>query len=496
MVYNPRTITQIYESLRDRLINRISGLTNFTETSFNFVWTNAYADRFRDAELALLATQFSGWVDYSGGPIQQDDLDALGITDVTADEVNQFMEDQDLDELVKIVGIDRDGGQKAAGVVTFTTQSQQTTIPSGTSVGTQPDSNGDFFEYVTTEEVSTASGVTEVDADIEAVEVGENYNTGSGTVTYLVNPPTGVQSVTNDNAIEGGDDPETNDELRERAKDAIFTTSGGGTAAGVTGYIESNVADVTSIAIKEYPGGNQSLASDSPSPGGPGGSSADTPFADVIVEGGNSSDINTAIDESRPVAIQHNLVRPIFITVGVDIDVTGSNIDTAAVEASLNTYLTGLDLNESVYRDQVIQRIMNADNGIDNITDLSVHIENETHTYDSDNSGGDAPNHPLYKLNKGDSMGYDSSEDSSSPGLTGIRDVTGTLSGSDHTFVEATDFDEGTVDGSSVDAIDWGLGGDNPDEDTDFNVTYEIAEDIPVDEYEKATPGSITVTEV
>lgn len=490
MPFDPRDVDTIYESVRDRLKGRINTLTNFTESSFNYVWTRAYANRFRDAELVQLAVQLSGWVDYAGGPVTQNDLDQLDIENVEPEEVNQFMRDQDLDELAKLVGAKRDPGTKASGTVTFTTQSQFTEIPDGTSVGTSPDATGDFFEFVVdtdddTDGVETPSGETETTAPVTAIEVGVDYNTGSSTVTYLPDPPTGVQSVTNTSAIDGGQDRERNDEFRERIKNAIFDKSGGGTAAGVRGFVRSEVDDVTSVAVKEYPGGNASLPSDTNSPGGPGGSSSTSPFSDVIVEGGETTLVEAAINDARPVAIQHNLVRPIFITVGVTADVEGSNIDTAQVEEALNVFLARLDLSEPVYRDKIIQQILNTQTGIDNIENLEIRVENESILYDSDNSSGDAPNHPLYKLGKGDLMETD-----------GIKTVTGTLTGSSNEFIEGTDYDEGVVDDSSDDAIDWGLAGDSPDEETEFNVTYTIEEDITVDEYEKATPGSVTINTI
>lgn len=497
MVYVPRTLDAIKSSIEDNLKNQISKLTNFTDTSFNTTWNEAFSQRFRDNEEALLAVQLNGWVSYAGGPVSQDDLDVLGVSDnVDPEDVNEYMSDDDLDNLVQIVGLDRDEGDFADGTVTFTTTSDTVTIPGGeddgTIVGTQPDSDGDFFEYRvigpdedTEGDVSPSTGNTTVDAYVVAEEVGTGKNVGSGTVTYLPDPPSGVTDVTNNNAFTGGTDRETNDELRQRAKEAIFNTSGGGTAEGVKGFVDSNTEDVASVAVKEYPGGNDSLSSDSPSPGGPGGSTSTAPFADVIVEGGSNTEVQESIDQSRPVAVQHNLVRPTFINVDVTADVTGSDVNVSDAESALQSYIDALDLGEDVVRDKVIQRIMNADADIDGISSLTVAVDGEVHTYDSDNSGGDAPNHPLYKLNKGDSMTSD-----------GITEVTGTLSGSAHTFVEDTDYQEGTVDGSSPDAIDWGLAGDNPDEDTDFQVTYNISDDMPVDDYEKAESNTMTVNTV
>jgi hypothetical protein len=478
MVYKPRTEESIYESLRDGLTSRIAKLTNFVQTSFNYVWTQTFSSRFRDNEVALLATQLSGWVEYAGGPITQEDLDSLGVNDVSPEEVNEFVSDEDLDNLVEIVGVERDPGQKARGEVTFTTVSSFTEIPAGTAVGTQPGSDGDFFEYTTDEEVTTASGVTEVVANVSSVEVGQEFNVGSGRVTYLPSPPTGVQSVVNNDAILGGVDEESNEDLRNRAKNAIFNKSGGGTASGVEGFVASNTKNVSTVEVAEYPGGNASLALDTPSPGGPGGSSSTAPFADVIVEGGDNSDILDSIQESRPVAIQHNLVRPILVEVNINADVTGTNVSTTDAENALIEYLDALDLGEDVIRDKLIQQIMNADENIEGIDNLDVILSKERITFDSTQD--------IYPLNKGVQMEND-----------GITQVTGQSNNNNVTFTEDTDYQEIDNDGdTSDDAIDWSLAGTDPDDGSDFFVTYEIIEDIPVDQYEKGDSNSININVV
>lgn len=481
MVYKPRTTDEIYESLRGGLTGRITNLTNFVETSFNYVWTQAFSSRFRDNEAALLATQLSGWIEYAGGPITQEQLDALNVTGVEPEDVNKYMDDEDLDNLVEIVGVDRDPGEPATGQVTFTTVSAFTEIPAGTEVATQPDGSGNYFSYTTDEDTSTSSGETETTVSVTAVDVGEEFNVGSGQLTYLPSPPTGIQGVSNTAAILGGANRETNDQLRTRAKNAIFDKSGGGTAAGVRGYVESNTEDVTTVAVAEYPGGNDSLSANSPSPGGPGGSTSTSPFADVIVEGGTAAEIEQSISEARPVAIQHNFVRPELVEVNVNVEILGSAIgadDIDSIENAVQTYINNLGLGETIYRDKIIQQIMNADSEVENIESLTVEITNESHTF---STGTD-----IYPLNKGVSMVND-----------GISQVTGTLNASSTTFVEDTDYQEvdNDTDGSD-DAIDWSLAGDDPDDGTDFFVTYEITEDIEIDQYEKGDTNSVIVTVV
>jgi hypothetical protein len=81
-----------------------------------------------------------------------------------------------------------------------------------------------------------------------------------------------------------------------------------------------------------------------------------------------------------------------------------------------------------------------------------------------------------------------------------IFEVTGTLNGSAHTFVEDTDYREfndaaGSTD-EPFDSIDWSIGGDTPDDGTDFEVSYTVERDITIETAEVAQLDSVTVTKV
>lgn len=426
MTHGARSQDEIYETIRDRLTGKIKTLTNFTTNSFNYVWTQAFAEQFREQELKLTVAQFAGWVDYAGGPIDEDDLVEVGIDDdVDPSELEEFLDDQHLDELVKLVGVTRGPGSTASGDVTFTTQLSQTTIPSGTSVGTQPDSTGNFFRYQTTKEVTTANGVTTVSAPIEAVEIGEDYNTTPGTVTYLPSPPGGVVGVTNNNDIDGGDNEETNDELRERAKNAIFANSGGGTVQGMIGYIESNTG-ATEVDIVEFPSGD---------------SIRPYPHGHVIVVGGTEAEVTQAIEESRPAAVEHLLRRPNTVSLSVDITLDGDNINTSHVEDRVEEYLDNLELGEAMYEDRLIFVTVGSDSDdIINIVSLNYSVLEDSFDFDSSQL--------VYDMQLGEEM-LDN----------GVSKVSGTLKGSSYDFVEGSDWEQFDNDSDSEDdAIDWTIG--------------------------------------
>jgi len=363
MTHEPRTKDEIYEALRASLTGKIAKLTNFTDRSFNYVWTQAFAEEIRELEVLAVVSELAGWIDYTGGPITEDDLEQLDIeTDVTAEEINEFMQEDYLDEYVKIVGINRLPGSRATGSVTFTTQSAVTTIPSGTRVTTVPDSDGNTIDFLTTEQAETSNGVTTVtDVPIQAADVGQEFNIPANEIVRLAEPPIGVRGVDNPEATTGGEDREDNDELRARAKQAVQSSSQGGTVDGIKGYIRQNIEGVGEgdIIVDEFT---------DPCP----------PFVDVIVDGGLDAEVEDAIDFSRPAGIRHNLVRPQVVQLGFQIDVLGTDIGTADVEDEVETFLLEQGIGEEFYEDELIRRIMNTDPDILNIDNLGGTVERVT----------------------------------------------------------------------------------------------------------------------
>jgi len=367
-----QTRERIYESLRSNLTGRITKLTNFTDRSFNYVWTQAFSEEIRELQEFAVVSEMAGFIDYAGGPIDEDDLEELGYEDlITAERVNELMEEDYLDEYVKIVGVQRNEGSPASGTVTFTTQSAETTIPSGTRVTTAPQADGTTIDFLTTETASTGSSVTSVsDVPIESVDSGADFNVPANTIVRISNPPVGVTGVTNPESTTGGEDRESNEELRARAKSAVGGASEGGTVEGIKAYIRNNVDGIQQgdIIVDEF-------------------TDEQPPFVDVIVDGGLDTEVDDAIEFSRPAGIRHNLVRPQVVQIGAFVDLFGTDIDATTVDNTMTNFLLELGIGEEFYQDQFIQAIMQADDDIINIDFLDTTIErvtNETFEYVTD----------------------------------------------------------------------------------------------------------------
>jgi len=375
MTQEPRTQDEIYRSIRNKLTSSIAGLTNFTERSFNYIFTQSYADELRELELQAVASRISGYIDYADGNLDEDDLRELGIDDVVnnPDEINQYMSDDNLDALVEELGITRQPGEVATGEVQFTTQSAVTTIPAETIVTTSLDSDGSSLQFETTEQVESANGVTVISGvPIQSVESGNEYNLPEGEIIRAQSPPVGVTGVINTTPTTGGTDRETNEQLRTRGKQAVASSSLGGTTSGIRAFIRQNIDAVTegNVIIDEK-------LDQSPT------------VVDVIVDGGTDEEVTAAIEESRPTGIRHNLVRPQIITLGVETSLTGSPISSLSVTDAITDYITGLGLGEDYFRNETIRAILNADDDILNVEKLDTlieHVSGEKFTFDSSQS--------------------------------------------------------------------------------------------------------------
>jgi len=465
--FDPRTDDEIFESLKARLQNRIPKLTNFIETSFNFVFTSSVAEQQHKAEVAAASVQLSGWSDYSGKQLTQEDLDELGITGVNPIEINQFVDSDHLDELGKAFGVSRDPGSRAVGTLEITTL-QTTTILEGTQFGTQPDNAGNFIAFETTETVDIDGAQSDFPVPIRAVEVGVQGNVAGGVITYLPDPPVGVDSVVNPQPTSGGADVQSTESLRTDIQNAVVESAEGGTTEGLGAFIENNT-DAVSVIVQEFFQGDQQHGQ--------------FPHGHVIVFGGTDANVEDAIDFARPSGVQHFLIRPDIIELSIAITVEGGDIDTGLIETAVEDFFDGSDLGVDVFEDKIIQTVMNADTDVENITDISTSVLDETKEF---SSGQDV--YALDKVVEGEEVQSDA-----------IFEVTGTLNGSANTFVEDTDYREfndaaGSTD-EPFDSIDWSIGGDTPDDGTDFEVSYTVERDITIETAEVAQLDSVTVTE-
>lgn len=101
-------------------------------------------------------------------------------------------------------------------------------IPVGTVCSTEGNSS---VRYITIKEAVLPSGQLSVTVPARAEKGGRGGNAQPGTVSVLVTPPPAIESVTNSAVFSGGEDGESDSELRSRLMQSYASISNGTNAA-------------------------------------------------------------------------------------------------------------------------------------------------------------------------------------------------------------------------------------------------------------------------
>ncbi len=182
------------------------------------------------------------------------------LTDATA------YTDEELTNLAASVGIQRNFGLAATGVVTFrltnfNVATGDITIAAGSELTTRSNiTSNNTISFVTTADrtyiASNAStyfnattGFYELDAPIKAVTTGTVGNVAAGTITILVTSVPGSPSVTNGVQTSGGTDIESNAALLSRIQQKLAGTAMG-TPNGILSFIRQNPNVVASLLVR------------------------------------------------------------------------------------------------------------------------------------------------------------------------------------------------------------------------------------------------------
>ncbi len=235
-----------------------------------------------------------------------------------------------LDNVVALLGVTRNPDTKARGFVTFRRQrtNQSVTIPLNTEVA---DTRG--YVFVTTEQVTFAEGAATVDAAIEALEPGPNSNAERETITVMPTPPPGVTQVTNNEPVIGGQNPETDELLRERAKNAL-ARAGNATLTAIE-FAVRDVDRVQEVEVLDH-------TKDDTIPLG---------VVRVRYAGGEPTEVQRVVDRTRAAGIMAQLdaVRTITIS-GTFYAIAQPNGAEGAINAFLSSVrgtLSALNIGES-----------------------------------------------------------------------------------------------------------------------------------------------------
>jgi len=289
-----------------------------------------------------------------------------------------FATGSSLDFLAALVGYKRIEARKATGIVTFSRSTPATSdiiIPAGTRVATSDES----VIFKTTEAVVLKAGDTSVDAPIEAVEPGSAGNVATNTITKIIDPISGIESVTNPEPTSGGRDAETDEEFRYRIKTTIQSL-GKATLDAIKAAVLC-VEGVKAVKIEENDTMNDYTAE---------GGLPPKSFR-VFVWGGDDQAIAQAIFDAKPAGIRpygsvsaiaydidgnpHTVYfeRPTEVPIYIDVQVTtdGTEVTEQEIKDAIKAYFDTLELGDDVIYNKVVAAVMS----VPGVADATVKID-------------------------------------------------------------------------------------------------------------------------
>ena len=267
-----------------------------------------------------------------------------------------YSEGDYLDHIGILVGVTRLPAQTALTTVTFTlsvTQSQAVIIPSGTRV-----SPGNQLFFASTADVTIPSGSTTIDVPITCVTAGSTGNGYlAGQITTLVDPLPWVESVSNITASAGGIDEETDENFRDRIRQAPERYSVAGPSGAYEYWAKTTSQDIIDVSVR------------SPSPGQveirilmTGGELPTQDMLDAVLAVCNADTIRPLTDQVAvltPEAVEYNIDLTYYID---DVNATlGTSIQQAVMQ-SISDYISwqSIKLGRDINPDELTTRIKNA----------------------------------------------------------------------------------------------------------------------------------------
>jgi len=277
-----------------------------------------------------------------------------------------------LDLKVREVGIVRNPAVKTKIYLTFSRSApatQNITIPVNTICKTLKDAQGQEFRFYTMEDAILEQGQTAVVVLSEAETAGSAYNVGPETITKIVTAISGIEAVTNIDISQHqgylkreGSDPESDEQLRQRAIGVWETLGLGGDRAAYQTWALSVPGVVAATVLDDFPFG----------PGTVG----------VVIVGANGAPTPQLLNEvyqyikiRKPLTADVRILGPEITTVDLSLEITRfANADPQTVEADIlaavENFASNLQLGEGLILSRLINVLMEVD-GVYNVKILT-----------------------------------------------------------------------------------------------------------------------------
>lgn len=223
---------------------------------------------------------------------------------------------------------------------------QQVIIPGGTIVSTSSTNPKNIVSFETKQDAymeRNQEGKWEATVDIIAIDPGTHGNVIAGSINVMPKPPIGVDRVINRSNTEGGSDFEYDADLRERAK-KILDEKGKATALSLQTAIES-IEGVNSTKIIDMPDEIYGIVK-------------------VIVDGGDSKEIEKTIEETKAAGIRVEFDRPMVVLLDMRVillvkkNVFNKEQIITSAEKYIRNYLSSLKIGNSLIINQLISLLL------------------------------------------------------------------------------------------------------------------------------------------
>lgn len=236
-------------------------------------------------------------------------------------------------------GLERKQPVAAEGTLTFS-RSTPLWYNAGIPLGTVCSTAGDNpVRYVTTQEGTLPQGELSITVPAIAEQGGKSGNTQPATVLVLVTPPPAIDSVSNPISFVGGEDSESDSELRSRLMQSYINISNGTNAAFYRECaLQYDGIHSVGVVPRENGAGTVSLYL-----GGKGG----VPPGDIVAQ------VQSDLNQLREINVTVKTVAAQAVPVNIEIAITpvnsvGTDEANAACRQAIQDYFDDLSVGESV----------------------------------------------------------------------------------------------------------------------------------------------------
>lgn len=241
-------------------------------------------------------------------------------------------------------------------------------VPAGTLVSTEGTSHAKPILFETTKEAiltTTGGGKWQADVQVIARLPGVQGNIIAGAIKLMPKAPVGVERVMNNANFSSGTDLETDELLRDRAKNAL-EVAGKATMGSLKTTLESIEGIKSTPRIKENPDGILGLIK-------------------VVIDGGKDEDIMKAIEETRAAGVRVEFQRPKVVSLDFELVTVPSQVSLpparlnelkSAIERKIKDFVSALKIDDDLVYYQLLSSIVSID-GIRDVKQLTIDVFKE-----------------------------------------------------------------------------------------------------------------------